>query len=251
MAKTVHFINFIQNRFYIIKSLEQNLRDAKFVETNVRKFIAAGVPVNKTIIGMPFKGALFNMSIVQKSMGYNEICNELSSVDPSQWKRSYLSECELTMLENQQDNLTIVFESSRFIANKMRLAMKRGLGGVLTGSIIRDDYEGKCVIDNDTFIDFKPAKRIQLRIPQRRTVTFPLLKTIIDAIMVTLDEMEQEATKYQMPVRPIDNPIVASSNATNTINTTTQGNGTASNFVFHSNFWIFLICFVFLMLLSF
>lgn len=117
MAKSVDWLNFIQNRFYNIKSLEENLRDAKFVEMNIRKFIARGVPANKTIIGMPFKGALFNTSFFHKAISYNDICNELNE-HPAQWKRSYHNAFELSRLENQADNLTILFEDSRSIANK-------------------------------------------------------------------------------------------------------------------------------------
>lgn len=237
LAKAVDFINFIQNRFYVIKSLEENLRDANFVEINVKKFMALGVPASKTVIGVSFKGATFDANFIQNLIGYNEICRHLLNNEASEWERSYLSSSELAILKNHHGNHTIVFESSRSIANKMRFAMKRGLAGIITASIIRDDYEGGCVEDEDTFVDFQP-EGITLNIPQRvGDRSFPLIRTINEAINVTLDEMRQAAIRYQKPSEPTKRPIAAPPNST----TQVIGNNGTSHLPFNKCCAVFLV----------
>lgn len=55
-----------------------------------------------------------------------------------------------------------------------------------------DDIRGKCGVDADTWDDFKVADGVVLNIPKRNESTFPLLKTINEAITLTLDEMQQQ-----------------------------------------------------------
>lgn len=85
-----------------------------------------------------------------------------------------------------------VIDSSRSIANKVRFAMKRGLTGVAMDFLDFDDVFGKCGIDNDTFEDFKPIEGVTLKFPKRTDPTFLLLRTVNEAIDVTMDEIKQE-----------------------------------------------------------
>lgn len=61
-------------------------------------------------------------------------------------------------------------------------------------SIDTDDFQGEC--DNgmnfDTFSDYRPKPKVNLKIPKRTEKNYPLLRTLNEAIEITLDEMTQE-----------------------------------------------------------
>lgn len=61
-------------------------------------------------------------------------------------------------------------------------------------SIDTDDFAGNCddSINFDTFNDFRSKPKVKLNIPKRTDKNYPLLRTINDAIRVTVDEMVQE-----------------------------------------------------------
>jgi len=80
---------------------------------------------------------------------------------------------------------TIVTDNSRTMANKVRFAIQRGLGGVAAIDITLDDFIGNCNIDSDTFDDFKGD--ISLDVTEH--IDFSLLRVINKAIDVTLDEL--------------------------------------------------------------
>lgn len=60
-------------------------------------------------------------------------------------------------------------------------------------SIDTDDFLGDCDIDDDTFVDYKPAAGITLNVPKRFNANYPLLRTINEAVVLSLDEIAQEA----------------------------------------------------------
>lgn len=49
-----------------------------------------------------------------------------------------------------------------------------------------------CTREEDAFVDFKDSPGITLRIPQRRENNYPLLRTLNEAVIVSLDELQQE-----------------------------------------------------------
>lgn len=61
-------------------------------------------------------------------------------------------------------------------------------------SIDTDDFNGEC--DNglnfDTFSDYRPKPKVKLNIPRRTERNYPLLRTLNEAITITLDEIKQE-----------------------------------------------------------
>jgi hypothetical protein len=77
-----------------------------------------------------------------------------------------------------------------FFREKHGRAYKR----LVCRSIDTDDFAGHCddSINFDTFNDFRTKPKVKLNIPKRTDKNYPLLRTINDAIRVTVDEMVQE-----------------------------------------------------------
>lgn len=227
LAKAVSYTIFLQTKLCASRNIEaaKKVLNTKNVEANVKKLIAAGVPPQKMIIDLPLKGATYDTNIIYGSyfnefIGYNETCTLLMNDEALQWQRSYLNKSDVAILENSENNRAIVTECSRSLANKARFATKIGLAGFYTGPVQMDDFEGKCIEDEDTFADYRPAVGITLHIPQRNSMIFPLIRTINEAIVVTLDEIRQShrqllqgsASNHSKPI----NKPVASPNTTHT-----------------------------------
>lgn len=49
-----------------------------------------------------------------------------------------------------------------------------------------------CIKEEDAFVDFKNSPGITLTIPRRRENNYPLLRTLNEAVIVSLDELQQE-----------------------------------------------------------
>lgn len=151
----------------------------------------------KIVVGFDFDGPEFitsnDATKLNGFVDYNTICGLLSTEN---WQNSIddksgvaIAKCKTN---ERNEEISIVFESSRFIANAIKYAMNRNFGGAMTGLLQKDCVRGKCDFDANTWADFKPAAGINLNIPQRNDSTFPLLKTINEAIEVTLDESYQQ-----------------------------------------------------------
>lgn len=132
------------------------------------------------------------MDSLKVFLKYNEICDLLSNnkviykvYDPN------VEQIVARYIDTANEMHTIQFESTRTLANKTRHAIKRNLGGVSITSIDADDSKGRCKIEQDTFDDFKLNSKVDVNIPIRRDVTFPLLRTINQAIVLTLEEIGQ------------------------------------------------------------
>lgn len=185
------------------------------VEYTIDYLIQLGASPKKIVLGLPFYGRTFitklagNLGDVANDvgfqgiytrengfMGYNEICVLLSD-RTSGWNQSYnaeLSQAIATYKDDEADETrVVVFDSSRSIARKIKFAMGRNLAGAMIWSIDTDDFHGDCDIDDDTFADFEPSPGVTLNIPKRYNANYPLLRTINEAIVVSLDEIAQEA----------------------------------------------------------
>jgi len=77
------------------------------------------------------------------------------------------------------------------VANQMRFMVRRNLAGTVAVTIDRDDFSGNCPLESDTFEDFLTDEGVSLDFPERNETTFPLLRTINEAITVSLDELSQ------------------------------------------------------------
>lgn len=88
----------------------------------------------------------------------------------------------------------VTYDSPRSIANKVRYAIQKGLVGVMVWSVDTDDFQGDCdpALNDDRFSDFRTKPQVKLSFPKLASNTYPLLRTLNDAIVLSLDEMNQE-----------------------------------------------------------
>lgn len=151
----------------------------------------------KIVIGFPFDSPQFirmdNDTKLNRFVDYNTICELLSNED---WEKSFDNESGLSIARSKMnekgEELSVVFESSRSIANVMRYAVKREFGGAMISLLHKDDVHGKCGFEEDTWTDFNADKGISLNISKRSDPTYPLLKTVNEAIEVTLDALYKQ-----------------------------------------------------------
>lgn len=178
------------------------VRNISHILDQIEALTAMDIPPSKIIIGLPFGSPQFIMTLINSeskfegAISYIAMCNMWSNERKYKWLKSFNEDAGLAIAQSQKyhtgDVHSIVFDSSRSIANKLRYAMKKGLGGVTTGFLHADDIHGHCDLDTDTWHDFKPIDGVILNIPQRNVSTFPLIRTISEAIEVTMDELVQE-----------------------------------------------------------
>lgn len=184
-------------------------RNIMRIQENLVDLINCGVPASKIVMFVNFVGPLFIMpdnghEQFNRFLSYQEICTGLmSDEDGSNWEQSE-NETGSLILWNRISKMIVQFESTRMIANEVRFAIKQGLAGFATSSIVTDDYTGKCGIDTDTYNDFIPIDGVTLNIPEQTSTNFPLLRTINSAIVVTLDEIEQEIAYNENTIVPIN-----------------------------------------------
>lgn len=91
----------------------------------------------------------------------------------------------------------VTYDTARSIANKVRYAIKLGLQGVMVWTIDTDDFRGDCdlALIEDRFSDFRTAPNVKLQIPKFTGKNYPLLRTLNEAISLTLSEIRQEANE--------------------------------------------------------
>ncbi|KAG5676387.1 hypothetical protein PVAND_006227 [Polypedilum vanderplanki] len=185
------------------------------VKFSIDYFLKLGAPAEKIMMGLPFYGRTFlantNGDLGDETddlgfsgpytrengfMGYNEICQALST--SSEWRSDWHAESSEAIARvkyaNETQTRVVSYDSSRSIANKVHYAIRKGLGGLMVWSIDTDDFRGECdeKINFDTFSDFRAQPKVKLNIPKRMERNYPLLRTLNDAIVVTLDELRQE-----------------------------------------------------------
>lgn len=131
-----------------------------------------------------------------QTIGYYEICEVLSS-DPLKWTKYWDAEIQAGIAKRENGFTEkmdiIVYPNSRKMAKTTRGLVRRKLAGILAYTLNSDDSTGRCGIDKDTYNDFlRPAKGVILNIPKTNETNFPLLRTINDAMIIAIDEMNQE-----------------------------------------------------------
>lgn len=200
LSQVVEFINFAYKYRWWPKGYRMNeayeLYSKSNVENKLNELLGLGVPSSKIILSLPFSGAGFidalndtNNAKFERMYGYNVVCQMLA-YRPWYWEKSY-DNSNLYILRSKS-NQTVIIDSSRSIANKVRFAIKQNLAGFMAEAITLDDYDCYCECDKDTFKDFKTVDEVNLKFPKRINHRLPLLHTINEAIDVTLDEMAQE-----------------------------------------------------------
>jgi len=70
--------------------------------------------------------------------------------------------------------------------------VRQELAGAMVWSVDTDDFLGECEPEKDTFKDFGDRVGINLMIPKRIYNNYPLLRTINEALFVSIDELQQE-----------------------------------------------------------
>lgn len=115
----------------------------------------------------------------------------------SEWKSDWhvQSSEAIAKVKSGKSVRVVTYDSPRSIANKVRHAIKdQGYGGLMVWSIDTDDFNGDCdpTLNADTFSDFRTKPQVRLNIPKRTVKTYPLLRTLNEAIVLAIDEMQQE-----------------------------------------------------------
>lgn len=172
---------------------------------------------SKIVLGIPFYGRTFattnegNLGDVSDDqgfkgpftrengfLGYNEICALLSNQSLG-WTKSFDEGTNQAIIrlhdEAKGETKVVTYDDSRAIANKMRFAAEKSLGGVMVWSVDTDDFLGECQVDSsvtETFIDFGKTPGVELSIPKRISGNYPLLRTINEGLILAEEELDQE-----------------------------------------------------------
>lgn len=192
ISEYVDFINFIpvsstinQNAIHPFKSLEMS-----DIDDTIDSLMEMGLSQSKIVMQVSFLGTLItsnpNDVTTRRPIGYNEICimfDEMLRIN-SPWNINFIPETSLFVAKHTHDGHSIVFESGRSIARKVRFAMQKNLTGIVAYLLNADDSLGNCAIESDTFSDFIGSLA---NIP-KINVTFPLLRTINESIFLALEE---------------------------------------------------------------
>lgn len=201
LSESVDFVIFAQNTKPSGNrlSLDNAKSSISSIEYKIDSLIESGVSAGKIVMGLDLLGFGFTGTskdndedgTFDRMYRYNEVCG-LQLSDPRRWRESY-ADTSLSVLKNSIDNRAIIIESSRSIANKVRLAVKLGLAGVAPTSIAFDEFYGLRSIDSDMFKDFELSDGVNLDFPHRSVRSFPLLNTINEVTRLTLDELKEES----------------------------------------------------------
>lgn len=195
-------------------------RDVLNVEYTIEHLLALGAPSNKIVLGLPFYGRTFVTNSKQAKigddsddkgfagpstnengfMGYNEVCEALKQ-KPTEWNVSWdpeASEAIATIMDGDKTRV-VIYDNCRSMANKVRFAIRQNLGGLMIWSVDTDDFNGQCDPEKDAFTDYGDRATIKLNIPPPVQDKYKLLKTVNDAIVVAIDELNQENEISNIP----------------------------------------------------
>uniref|UniRef100_A0A1Q3FSC0 Putative catalytically inactive chitinase-like lectin n=1 Tax=Culex tarsalis TaxID=7177 RepID=A0A1Q3FSC0_CULTA len=200
-------------------------RDVLNVEYTIEHLMALGAPSNKIVLGLPFYGRTFvtpskRAKIGDESddkgfagpstnengfMGYNEVCEALKA-NPDGWNLSWDSEASEAIATILDGNMTrvVIYDNTRSMANKVRFAVRQNLGGLMIWSVDTDDFNGLCNPEEGTYADFGDRDKVKLVIPPPVQGKYKLLRTVNDAIVVAIDELNQENEISNVPDEETD-----------------------------------------------
>lgn len=206
LSEHLDFVHFLPIDFDV-ESLEnynasaiRNELNTLSIQEKINGLIDANVPASKLIMGVTFGGIDFystnSSQDSPKFLEYGNVCAMITDSNADKWMTYYEDEIDLmnAFYRNDDDNekRTVLYGDCQMVANQMRFAVKRGLAGAVAVTVDRDDFMGICPLENDTFYDFLTDEGIILNFPEQNETTFPLLRTINEAITVALDELSQQ-----------------------------------------------------------
>lgn len=144
-------------------------------------------------------------------LGYNEICRILSN-KTSGWTTMWDPETSQALARSEKDVFTgltevVTFDNSRSIANKVKFAIEKKLGGIMVWSIDTDDFLGECDVETDVYDDFRHFKHLDLPMPHRLSNNYPLLRTINEAIPLAIEETKHKHDHPHYPDADDDDAI--------------------------------------------
>lgn len=170
--------------------------DENNLNSRVNYFIAQGAPAEKLILGLPFFGRTFTTNsdgnIDDSSndvgfsgpffkensfLGYNEFC----FMKNRDWSVRFDSTASQAIGKFQSNgvNNVVLFDTPRSVANKVKFANGKNLGGVWIWFVDSDDFRGDCEPDSTTFADYNQITRAP-----RTERDYPLLRTINEAFEI-------------------------------------------------------------------
>lgn len=196
LSKHIDFMHFLQWYTFVGGSnlnrhqLSLNMRGMQNLQNVIDTAIAVGAPREKIVLGIQFLPTVFDKLSDVERFGYEQVCDLNGKYDVKQGLNTADKQMPIlwTFLPEKE---RYIYESSRSIANKVRFAVRRDLGGIMAFAIDYDDFNGNCKPENDTFIDFEindSMSNVQMAISSN----FPLLNTINKAIFLAIDEKKQE-----------------------------------------------------------
>ncbi|XP_031639536.1 probable chitinase 2 [Contarinia nasturtii] len=172
---------------------------------NIDEMIKLGVPPSKIVIEVVIitghslrrSFSIFDFDSFKSFLRYDEICDLLKGVSIKRiFYDNFEEKIHADYIDESGDGRSVLFEDTRSIANKTRNAMRRNLAGVAVFTADADDSYGKYPIGANTFDDFKSDANVVANIPNQNTRTYPMLRTVNQAIVLALDEMDQLHIPY-------------------------------------------------------
>lgn len=174
-----------------------NDRGIENLQLAINRLIQLKVPPSKVAIEINFGGLRFDIaSRTRKYLGYNQIC-ELLSNKTLGWSQQHDSTHSLTVARKNDERLpfwrhVVVFEDKRSVLNRIRLAMKANLSGIVASFINTDDVFGDCKIDDEKYDDFQSSHvSISLGISVS-DANVNLVKYMNIVMVLALHEIDQE-----------------------------------------------------------
>lgn len=194
LTETVDFITF--NPKYNTENFNYTIDDARKdrgLGKNIEKFREwFWVPPSKMLIGLQFGGPRFNhietddgikSNTFDKMLNYNDI---FIATTERNWNASYDTFYNMLTMSNETIGQTITFESPYTFVHQIRSILHQvDVAGIFTGLLNDDNYLGKCQIYDDAFLHYAKSSMFPSKWKDN---TFPLLKTVNDAIKLSLDE---------------------------------------------------------------
>lgn len=202
LSRQLDFIHFTpdyqidpERKYY---SLTDALKDHGILEFEyvIDKLIEIGIPPTKIVAGFSFGGIKLDTALrTHRYVGYNEICKVTSNKD---WTNFFELSASLAVIKKKHEFINfwryvIVYENTRSIVHRVRMAMKRNLAGVMVSFINTDDLRGECSNGDEKYEDFvSPHVAITLTISEENR-SIPLLNTINLMMVMATYEIDREA----------------------------------------------------------